>query len=389
MPAMKIFVLGSGATGGLLARLLAQGGYPVTCGDRDPGRAASFAGPGIEFVRVNAGRCDSVSRAAAGCDLLVNTVPAVFNQTVLRAALRLNVHYLDMASHLARTPFKPEQFRFHEAFVRQRRLALINAGAAPGLSNLLAAACAARLDSVDTVRIRLFEDLDSDLPVSTWSADVAYDEAVSRPRVYRDGRFHMARHFGEPEVFAFPAPIGRVPVVLAAQDEVATLPRFIPMRNLDVKIGGNEIDRLQKWYRSGSLRPSARRGARRFPDTASPAELDRLLRQGTLHNARFGLCVTVTGARGSRDAAVRSCCIFPSLLQLRRRGWATTPIAFAAAQAAARFVHHFPADLGGVYPPEALPAAVRGSVLKDMRRMGCRLETKITLLRRMDKDASD
>jgi len=34
--------------------------------------------------------------------------------------------------------------------------------------------------------------------------------------------------------------------VLAAQDEVATLPRVIAMRELDVKIGGNEIDRLRR-----------------------------------------------------------------------------------------------------------------------------------------------
>ena len=37
--------------------------------------------------------------------------------------------------------------------------------------------------------------------------------------------------------------------VEAMQDEVATLPHFIPMRNLDVKIGGNEIDRLRRWHR--------------------------------------------------------------------------------------------------------------------------------------------
>lgn len=381
MQPTKIFVLGAGAVGGLLARILARDGYTVICGDRDPERAAEFLGPGIELVHANAGRCESVARAAAGCGLIVNTVPAVFNQTVMRAALPLKAHYLDMASHLGRTPFKPEQFRFHDAFVHARRLAIINAGAAPGISNLLAAECARRLDSIDTMRIRLFEDIESERPVSTWSAVVAYDEAVSRPRVFRDGRFRMAPHFGEPETFCFPAPVGRRAVVLAAQDEVATLPRFIPMRNLDVKIGGNEIDRLKKWYQNGSLRPSARRGVRRFPDTASPAELDKMLRKGTLRNARFGLCVIATGGKGRRQGQVRCCCMVPSLLQLRRAGWAATPIAFAAAQAAAAFVRHFPAGLTGVYPPEALPASVRRSVLKSMQKVGCRFQTKTEFTR--------
>lgn len=243
---MRVFVLGAGATGGLLARLLSQNGYQVSCGDRDPDRAVSFAGDAVEIVEANARRCDSVARAASGCDLLINTVPAVFNQTVIRAALSLDLHYLDMASHLGRTPFKPEQFHFQGDFVRRRRLALINAGAAPGLSNLMAAWCAERLDTVETVLIRLFENTDSDLPVSMWSGEVAYDEAISRPPVFRNGRFQLGRRFDEVELFPFPRPIGKVTVVLAAQDEVSTLPRFIEMRNLDVKIGGNEIDRLRE-----------------------------------------------------------------------------------------------------------------------------------------------
>jgi saccharopine dehydrogenase-like NADP-dependent oxidoreductase len=73
----------------------------------------------------------SVARAAQGCQLLVNAAPAVYNQTVIRAALRLRVHYLDLASHLSRNPFKAEAISVDDDFARRRRLALINAGAAP------------------------------------------------------------------------------------------------------------------------------------------------------------------------------------------------------------------------------------------------------------------
>ena len=62
--------------------------------------------------------------------------------------------------------------------------------------------------------------------------------------VAADGRFRIGMRFGEREVFRFPPPIGPVGVVLAAQDEVCTLPRVIPMRALDVKIGGNDFERL-------------------------------------------------------------------------------------------------------------------------------------------------
>jgi saccharopine dehydrogenase-like NADP-dependent oxidoreductase len=137
---------------------------------------------------VNAQRSDGVADAAGGCDLLVNCVPAKFNCTVLRAALRFRSHYLDLASHLGRNPFKPEQLLFARQFIGTDRCAIINAGVAPGLSNLLAAEAAEQFDSIDSIRIRLFEGTESDQPVSTWSAEVAWDEAISRPRIYRDGR---------------------------------------------------------------------------------------------------------------------------------------------------------------------------------------------------------
>ena len=41
---MRIFVLGTGASGALLAQLLARQGHRVTCGDKDLERAKRFLG---------------------------------------------------------------------------------------------------------------------------------------------------------------------------------------------------------------------------------------------------------------------------------------------------------------------------------------------------------
>src|SRR6202021_2435568 len=112
-----------------------------------------------------------------------------FNEIILRAALRLGVHYLDLNSHLNRNPFKPEQFRFRKRFEAKNRAALICTGAAPGLTNLLAKRGSALLAPVEAIQIRLYESTESKDPVSTWSPEVMYDEAISSPRVYQRGRF--------------------------------------------------------------------------------------------------------------------------------------------------------------------------------------------------------
>src|SRR3989475_9049592 len=237
---MRIFVLGAGATGSLLAQLLERQGHTVGCGDRAPGCARRFLGKRstIPIREVNARNLWGVLRAARGCHLIVNASASVYNEIGMRPARRLRAHYLDLSSHLTRHPFKAEQLRYAKRFEKKNRTAVINAGVAPGLTNLLVRRAADALDRVESVRIRLYESVESDDPISQWSPEVSFDEAVSHPRVYRDGKFLLKKRFAEVEKFRFPDPVGKVRVVLAAQDEVGTLPHFIPMRELDVKIAG-------------------------------------------------------------------------------------------------------------------------------------------------------
>ena len=143
--------------------------------------------------------------------------------------------------------------RYKKKFEEKHRAALINTGAAPGLTNLLVKRATELVDEVESVHIRLYESTESDDPISQWSPEVSFDEAISHPRIYRDKKYQLAKRFSELEKFRFPEPIGAANVVLAAQDEVATLPHYIPMRDLDVKIGGNEFDRLRRWHKLGIL----------------------------------------------------------------------------------------------------------------------------------------
>jgi saccharopine dehydrogenase (NAD+, L-lysine-forming) len=377
---MRIFVLGTGATGSYLAHLLTRQGHQVTCGDRDLDRARRFLGKKstIPAVQVNARNLWGIVRAAKGSQLLVNASAAVFNEIVLRAALRIRCHYMDLSAHLTRNPFKAEQLRFDKRFQQRNRAAVITAGAAPGLSNLLVARASALMDSVNAVHIRLYESTESDDPVSQWSAEVSFDEAISLPRIVRDGRFRFGKRFGEREKFRFPPPIGEVNVVLAAQDEVGTVPYFLKLKEMDVKIGGNEIDRLRRWYRQGKLSKSRGLVASRFPKTPSPRQVARLIRKGSLQNARFAAAVIVYGTKQDRPMEVRYDAIFPSLYQIRLRGLALSPISYATAQMASLFVKHFPRDSAGVFPPGAIPLEDRQAIFKDLKSRGIRVTMKIT-----------
>src|SRR5437899_6228750 len=145
---MRIFILGAGATGSLLAQLLERQGHVVWCGDRDPARARRFLGKksAIPITNVNARNLRGIVKAAKGCQLIINASASVFNEIVIRAALRLRAHYMDFSSHLTRNPFQSEQFRYAKRFEEKNRASVINAGAAPGLTNLLVKRAAEMLD---------------------------------------------------------------------------------------------------------------------------------------------------------------------------------------------------------------------------------------------------
>lgn len=381
---MRIFVLGAGGTGSLLAHLLARQGHTVWCGDRDIERAQRFLGKksGIRVVEANARNVWSIVRAGRGANLVVNASPAVFNQIVLRAALRLRAHYLDLNAHLTRDIFKPEQYRFHKRFVAKNRAALICTGVAPGLTNLLAKRAAEMLDSVESIQIRLFESTESKDPVSTWSADGAYDEAISSPRVYRDGQFKLAKRFAEREKFRFPQPIGETPVYLAAQDEVCMLPYVIQARDVDAKIGGNDFERLYRWYRQGRLNRSAGLVRKRFPKTPTPRQVAKLIRQGVLENARFAAAVLVRGSKDEQPLLLRWDATFPTLYQIRRRGLISTPISYATAHIAAIFIKYFPRDSAGVIGPSELAPETRRAIVNDVRSRDFRIAMKATKLKK-------
>src|SRR6266849_3876917 len=392
---MRIFILGAGATGSLLAQLLERQGHTVWCGDRDPERGRRFLGKKstIATMEVNARNLRGIVKAAKGCQLIVNAAASVFNEIVLRAALRLRAHYADLSSHLARNPFKAEQLRYTKKFEEKNRAALIDIGAAPGLTNLLVKRAADLLDEVEMVQIRLYESSESDDPISQWSPEVSFDEAVSHPRIYRGGKFHLGKRFSEVEKFRFVEPIGTASVVLAAQDEVATLPRVISMRELDVKIGGNEIDRLRRWHRLGQLSKSRGLLRRHFPQTSSPRMIAKLIRQGILQNARFAAAVLVRGVkRGKKEdqhLLVRSDCTFPTLYQIRQQGRFTTPVAYATAHIAALFIKFLPRDLAGVFAPEMLPAETRRAILAGIRNNSIRITHKTTALKHTSEDEEE
>lgn len=196
----------------------------------------------------------------------------------------------------------------------------------------------------------------------------------------------MGRRFDEREKFRFPPPIGETPVYLAAQDEVCMLPRVMPVHDVDAKIGGNDFERLRRWYRQGRLNRSQGIVRKRFPKTPTPKVVAKLIRRGILENARFAAAVLVRGEKDDQPLLVRWDAGVPTLYQIRIRGLIATPISYATAHMAASFIKFFPRDEAGVIGPSSLPAETRRAILADARTRDIRISLKITRLKKIEDE---
>ncbi len=387
---MRVLIIGAGGVGSVLARALASDRAieDVVCATDDLWRAREFLrGSRVRTVKIDAGNENAVAKCAKGFDLVVNASLPQFNLTIMRAALRANAHYQDLCSHIQDRK-TAEQLQLHKRFQKAGRVALINTGAAPGISNLLARNAADMLTSIRSIKIRTIEDQQGDA-VFAWSPAIAVDAAVSPPLTYQSGKFQHVKNFDGLEDYAFPEPYGERRVVSIFGDEVSTIPLYIDTEHVDMKACGADIDVARALFNLGQFdERSVRVGdvtvqpkevfLRSAPQVPSPKDMRKLLREGRIERADLVVSIEAKGKKNKTSRCIRLTAAFPDLRGISRRFPGATYIAYATGIAAAGFARTLPmVDQPGVFPPEALSKDVRRNVITFLRRRGVRFVRQV------------
>ncbi|RFT16185.1 MAG: Carboxynorspermidine dehydrogenase [Candidatus Saccharicenans subterraneus] len=138
---MKIIVLGAGLVGRAMALDLAsEKGFEVSAADRDEARLKDLAERGLKTVPADLSRAQDLKEIISGQDLVLNALPGWLGFKTLRTCLETGKDVVDIA-------FFPEDPFELDALAREKgATAVIDAGVAPGLSNLLSAHGLSRLD---------------------------------------------------------------------------------------------------------------------------------------------------------------------------------------------------------------------------------------------------
>lgn len=146
----RIIVLGAGRVGAAIARDLARDPrLEVTAADASPAtltglrQAADRDGTSIRTLPVELADPRSFDRAVDGHDLAIGAVPGPLGFETLRRTLDAGLHVVDISF------FEQDAYSLDDLARRRGRVAIVDAGVAPGLSNLILGHLEARLRSVD------------------------------------------------------------------------------------------------------------------------------------------------------------------------------------------------------------------------------------------------
>jgi len=376
---MKILIIGYGAVGSVLAKLLIKekAVEKIYCLDfkffEKFNKKVQFA----SFDVLDKEKLEDYLNKIKP-DVVINTAIPKLNLNIMEFCLKAKVNYMDAASFWdldknpnAKTPYKMEQLDYHKEFKKNNILGLIGAGVAPGLDNMFAAEAAFELDEVDYIKIRMVEDTGSKEIFFSWNKDWLLDEIASKPIIYENGKFYFVPNFGAEEEYEFPKPIGKRKTCYFCQDEVGSIPLYIKTKKLDVKIYDNNIEALKLLSALGlvSGKPVDVDGVQVKPIRV----LSKLIpepvpgEEKKFPNSIFSFAVEAIGRKNGKKKAVKYSIVFPNQKEIGKMGLGANFISYPTALS----MKLFTMILGrikekGVFPPEMLDKETRAIIIKQL-----------------------
>ena len=387
---MKVIIVGYGAVGSVLTKLLAKEETIEKIFCVDLKFFEKIKNKKIDFKILNILEkkkfIEYLNKIRP--DVVINTSLPRFNGHIMECCIEAKVNYMDTASFWdldknpkAKIPYKMEQLDYNEKFIKNNIMGLIESGVAPGLDNLLAAECASQLDEVDYIKIRMVEDTGSKEIFFSWNKDWLLDEIGSKPIIYQNGKFLFVENFGAEEEYDFPKPIGKKKTYYFCQDEVGSIPGYIKTKKLDVKIHDNNIDVSKlllalnlvsdkKINVDGVEVKPIRVLSKILPDSV-PGE------EKKFPKSIFAIAVEAIGKKNNKKKSVKYSVVFPRQEVIGKLGLGANFISYPTALSLSLFVLILnKIKKSGVFPPEALNDEIRKEFIKNLKKY-CKLHIQI------------
>ncbi len=160
-------------------------------------------------------------------DAVINATWYELNLAVMKTAIEVGVHYVDLGGLYHMTL---KQLALDREAKRAGITCLLGMGSTPGITNVMAAYGAARMDRIDRVEIRTGSTIlggGEETFAVPYSIRTVIDEFSMPAIVYEGGRIQEVAPLSGRERFAFGKPIGAVEGYYTIHSELATLPQTL------------------------------------------------------------------------------------------------------------------------------------------------------------------
>ncbi len=251
---MKALVIGAGGMGraaawdlarqpGIeLVRLVDRSTDALVAAERQLARALVAGAQGCPPARIETepfdlDRGEALAPLLTGFDVALSAADYRYNAALTRAAIAAKTHLCDLGGNL---PVVHEQLALHDEAQRRGITVVPDCGLAPGLACQLAALGVERLDSTDSVKLRV-----GGLPAHprpplgyklVFSVRGLTNEYLETTEVVRDGELVRVRSLDDLETVEFPPPFGTMEA-FNTSGGASTLTRTLRsrVRHLDYK----------------------------------------------------------------------------------------------------------------------------------------------------------
>ena len=342
----------------------------------------------VRYAELDATKLDEVISALRefDADVVLNAALYTTIPVVMRAALEVGAHYLDLGDDVETLLAQREM---DHRFKREGLIALLEMGGSPGLINVMAAKAVGELDGVETLLLREgwvdlndYDAIGVPLPVP-YSLDTIFDEMEQPVEVWRDGRVELVEPLSGREVMEFPPPVGEQELYYVEHPEVYSLGETFRRRGLrfvDYKLSFPR-DLLLKYKLLHDLGLTSTRPVELGGARIVPRDLVRMLILESLRGKEFRpndhdvMRVIARGWRGGLRAEVT----VEALISWSER-WNVSAQALlvgSPASLAAQWIGLGILSLPGVHYPEEVIDP--GPFLNEMRRRGMEFRERITL----------
>jgi saccharopine dehydrogenase-like NADP-dependent oxidoreductase len=185
---------------------------------------------GASFVNIK--DAATMANVLAETTIVINSTPYYNNVDVMKAALNAKCHYIDLGGlfHVSK-----KQLELDEQFKKAGLIAVIGMGAAPGLTNVMAASAALELERIHAIDIVVgcADFTVNDHPfLPPYALETLLDEYCKEPMVYEDYDYIAKPPMSGEIAIEFPEPVGNVLAIYTLHSEVLTLPTSYSLKGL-------------------------------------------------------------------------------------------------------------------------------------------------------------